>query len=248
MSFFFYLRTCGVVNSICLLAIAASRDNFEALSALGEYDGIDFNRVNLFGVSPLLAACQFGAINAVRFLTHFNVDQDETASIVNCRCVDINGFGCTAIAARYNRKEVVEYLCQIHNPDNDRGVDINQRAGEQKNTALHIAVRYECKETISTFLQMIPRDIDLGLRNSSGMTALHIAASAGYTDIVKAFVVALKDEIKDLDNVDNRGMTPLFYGKCYTLQYEQAYLYLRNVFVIGSHDFFQHLREDTKKL
>lgn len=197
--------------------VAASRDNLSALEALGENDDIDFNKENVHGISALLAACQYGAVNSVRFLTHFTKDEKE--SIINARAVDLKGFGCTALAARYNRKEVVEYLCQIHNPDNDLGVDINQRAEQGQNTALHIAVRYECKETISTFMQMIPREIDSHLRNNSGMTPLHIAASEGYTEIVKAFTVALKDEIKDLDRVDNKGTTPLFYGECFILTF-----------------------------
>ncbi len=161
--------------------------------------------------SALLAACHYGAVNSLRFLTHYSKDGEGPK--VNCKACDIQGFGCTALAARYNRKHIVEYLCQIHNPDSPLGVDINQPVSGGNNTALHIAVRYECKESIITFLQMIPRDINPYLRNSSGMNPLHIAANKGYTDIVKSFTVALKDEVKELDKVDNKGATPLFYGK-----------------------------------
>ena len=198
-------------NGTTAAIAAASRNNLKALEALGNSKATDFNKANKNGTTPLLAACRYGAVDAVRFLNHFPGDGDEP--VVDCTVQDGNGFGCAALAAKYNQFNVIQFLCQAHAPGKF-GVDINQQTREGRDTALHIAAWYGSRDTVRSFLEMIPRDCDEYARNRSGMTALHIASSRGKGDIVKEFVSALsKDDIAGLDTVDAIGMTPLFYGK-----------------------------------
>ena len=201
-------------------SIAASMDNLAVLEALGEAKDadVDFNQANEDGITPLLAACQYGSVECVRYLTHYMGHMGHASSstgkpIVNCKVQDKYGLGCTAVAAKHNNYEVVAYFCQINNPNIEVGVNINQVTRDEHNTALHVAAQYNSKEAAKSLLQMIPREIDPLRRNKRGMTALHIAASRGHTEIVKEFVISLRDGMKDLDTADSVGMTPLFYGE-----------------------------------
>jgi len=214
-------------------SVAASRDNLSVLEALGEAKDadVDFNQANKDGITPLLAACQYGSVECVRYLTHYmgHASSSTGQPIVNCRVQDSYGLGCTALAAKHDNHEVVTYFCQINNPSIEFGVNINQVTRDENNTALHVAAQHNSKEAAKSLLQMIPREIDPLRRNKRGMTALHIAASRGHAEIVKEFVTSLRDGMKDLDTADSVGMTPLFYGEECTLEWTVIFHWSQNV-------------------
>ncbi len=208
--------------------IAASRNNTEALEALAESSKTDFNQENVERkITPLLAACQSGCIESVRFLTQLTKtayavdeqcrkgdgdhDNECDVRVVNCRCQDSMGYGCAAIAAQYNQHEVIIYLCQIHDPDSG-GIDINQR-NIDGDSVIHVSVRYNRCSVVRALLEMIPRTCNIMALNNQGKTALHIAANRGFTQVVKEFVRCLPREIiTKFDVEDVFGMTPIFYG------------------------------------
>ncbi len=203
--------TCQGKKSAAI--IAASNNNLLALQALGESEKIDFNWADEKSLTPMLAACRNGCVDAVRFLTHYS--GNETQQSVNCSRQDLKGYGCASLAARYNHQEVVIFLSHVHNPDSKVGIDINQRNRYSDEIALHVAAEYNCREVVRSLLEMIPCYCDVGARNQHHMTALHIAASHGHVGIVTEFVSSVSTElISELDTHDQFGMTPLFYGEC----------------------------------
>ncbi len=193
--------------------IAASRNHTDALKGLSKSDDIDFNKANHHKITPLLAACQNGCLGAVRFLTHFTISDDHGFDIpvVNTQCQNSIGYGCASIAAKHNQHEVIIYLSQMHDPQNT-GIDVNQRSPEG-DTVIHVATRYNRHSVVKALLEMIPRTCNITQINKYGMNALHLAASHGYTIIVKEFIQCLSiEEIRECDVEDLYGMTPIFYA------------------------------------
>ena len=155
----------------------------------------------------ILGACRNGCLESVRFLTHFKPG-------VDCNHHDRKGYRCTTLAAYHNQFEVIQFLCQVHNPDDEFGVDINHRNLLDNESALHVAARCDCRESIRSLLEMIPCHCDISARNYDGLTALHVAAKEGNLGAVKEFIRSLsKDVAADLDTKDHCGLTPMFHGE-----------------------------------
>jgi ankyrin repeat protein len=208
--------------------IAACENNTDALTALAESELTDFNRRNENRSTPLLAACSFGSIDAVRYLTHLHSsssqklkeeegdDKSRVDLVVDCRCQNLKGDSCASVAVRYDRKDIVVYLCQIHDPDNESGIDINQQNIDGHgigDTALHLAVKLNRCSIVTAMIEMIPRTCNMMALNKQGMNALHIAAKMGFIQIVKQMMKCLSIEtMKEYDVLDVHGMTPLFYA------------------------------------
>mmetsp|Transcript_19589 Transcript_19589/g.29668 ORF Transcript_19589/g.29668 Transcript_19589/m.29668 type:complete len:796 (+) Transcript_19589:57-2444(+) len=192
--------------------IAASKNNVSALQALGENEDIDFNWASNDGRTPILAACCNGCVDAVKYLVHYN-GVNDWGHVVKLTRQDKKGYGCASLAARYNHQDVIQFLCQVNNPESKVGVNINQRNRYDDEIALHIAARHNCVEVVQSFVEMIPCDCDVGAKNQLRMTALHVAASKGHTGVVKEIVTSLPvNTLARFDYADKFSMTPLFYA------------------------------------
>lgn len=189
-------------NSAVLLA--SSKDCIEALQALAEHEKSDLDLANQDGLTPFLVACQSGSLNTARYL------------LDNCKTVDFsrqdkNGNGCTALAARYGREDIVAFLCQCHNKS--IGVDINQPNCIDGSTALHEAARHNNPNVVRVLLGVDPMICNVVAKDEQDMTALHIAALLGYNGVVREFVNTLPDHIlSQFDTEDKYGLTPLFHA------------------------------------
>jgi ankyrin repeat protein len=189
-------------NSAALLA--SSKDCVEALRALAEHENSDFDLANKDGVTPFLAACQCGSLNAVQYLLNSGKMMDFSRQ-------DKNGNGCTAVAARFGREELVAFLCQCHNKS--IGIDINQTNCIDRSTALHEATRHNYPNVVRILLEEDPMICDAAAKDDQDMTALHIAAMLGYNGVVREIVNALPtDVMSKFDTEDKHGLTPLFYA------------------------------------
>lgn len=187
--------------------VASSMDNLAALEVLGASDHVDFNKANKKGLTPFLASCQYGSLESVKFLMAFKNCEGENISAIDFSCRTKTGLGCVHLAAKFNRYEVMEFLCM----NGENGIDLNQATVEDRNTSLHIAALHDANETVKVLLQS--GIVDPLARNKFGLTALHIASSEGNTDVVAEMAKQIKDKMNELDTSDGLGMTPLFYGK-----------------------------------
>ncbi len=190
--------------------IAAARNNTEALEGLTT-SITDFNKKNDRDITPLLAACRSGSINSVRYLTNLR-KEGSNEQLVDCRCQNSLGYGCASVAVQHNQRDVIIYLCQIHDPDH--GVDINQKNSDKDgDIAIHVAVKFNRTSIVKSFLEMIPRTCDILAVNNLGMTALHMAANMGNSQIVNDLIQCLPLEaFVKFDVEDVFGMTPIFYA------------------------------------
>jgi uncharacterized protein len=189
-------------NSAALMA--SSQDCVAALRALAEHEKTDFDLANQDGLTPFLAACQCGSLNAVQFLIH-------NMKTIDFSRQDKNGNGCTALAARFGRAEIVAFLCQCYN--DAVGIDINQHNCNDRSTALHEAARHNYPDVVRVMLEMNPMSFDVTAKDDQDMNALHIAALLGYSAVVKEFVNVLPvHSMPQFDTEDKNGLTPLFHA------------------------------------
>lgn len=126
--------------------------------------GVDINSCNEFGMSALMVACDFGAMDVVRFLlTHGAVPDTQNE----------NGLTALMIAAARNDTETVAQLLKY-------GADYTMREKSGWN-ALMIACAEGAKDTV---VQLIKTGMDLNVRNDENDSALAIAMKSGAHDCV----------------------------------------------------------------
>lgn len=126
--------------------------------------GVDINSCNEFGMSALMVACDFGAMDVVRFLlTHGAVPDTQNE----------NGLTALMIAAARNDTEMVAMLLKY-------GADYTMREKSGWN-ALMIACAEGAKDTV---VQLIKTGMDLNVRNDENDSALTIAMKSGAHDCV----------------------------------------------------------------
>ncbi|MBQ2080887.1 MAG: ankyrin repeat domain-containing protein, partial [Treponema sp.] len=126
--------------------------------------GVDINSCNEFGMSALMVACDFGAMDVVRFLlTHGAVPDTQNE----------NGLTALMIAAARNDTEMVAMLLKY-------GADYTMREKSGWN-ALMIACAEGAKDTV---VQLIKTGMDLDVRNDENDSALTIAMKSGAHDCV----------------------------------------------------------------
>lgn len=124
------------------------------------------------------------------------------------------------IAVDYYQEGAVEFLIA-------RGADVNLLSREKRTPLHHTSLSscnyysigaYYCdikKElatknpALSCAKILVENGADVDARDSFGMTALHLAAICGNTDLVKYLV----EKNASIDVKDNEGSTPLYYAK-----------------------------------
>jgi len=192
--------------------IACTLNNIKAVQALEKSYSVDWNLGNEKGMNPLLASCQCGNLEVIKTLYKYN-SKLMCLSKVDFKVQDSEGLSCTALAAKYNRVDVISYLNQIHDPTSSYGVNINQQELQKGESALHVAVRYNHPNVVGAFLESTPCHCDATLRNLLDMTALHVAAGCNFSLVVREFVRCLPVEtFALLDVKDKSGKTPHFHA------------------------------------
>ena len=147
----------------------------------------------------LLEAVLRGRIYQVKFLLDNNVE--------NVNKTDENGQTCLMKAIflgdklSRTRSKLVKLL--LRNGTKVNIVDKNQK------TALMWASLLGKDELVGIILREAIVDLDLNVVDLDGNSALHLAATKGYINIVKMLVKALKRFGLDIDRKNFRGMTPM---------------------------------------
>src|SRR5262249_15184035 len=112
------------------------------------------------------------------------------------------GFTSLALAAHFGKLEVLKFLIS-------RGADVNSVSKHPMNvTALHAALFGRRNDAVNLLLasgaDVRPKRGGRGWPRS-GWTALHYAASLGYSDLASTFI----DHGASIDAVDDDGKTPV---------------------------------------
>lgn len=145
------------------LLAAAARNDFAAVEKLLK-EGANPNAKDEGNMQPLIFAVNFGSIEIVRLLLEAGADPN----------VSTEGSTMLATAAMNGYLRIAALLLEA-------GARVDERY-ENESTPLMNAVFMNHVSTVETILK---HDPDLPLENSHGMTALSIARSQGYTQLVE---------------------------------------------------------------
>ena len=167
-------------------------------------------------VQDLYAAIHSGSVEAVRAILTSNRE------LFN----EVDGFGGTALhtaaAAEHCNVELVELLLE-------HGVDVSNRVNCVRQTALHVAVRYDNVELVKLLLQ---HGFDVNKADGYGDTALHVAVESGNVELVE---LLLQHGVDVSNRVTCLGQTALHvavrYGK-----FELVKLLLQHGFDVNKAD------------
>ena len=200
------------------LAASIGQDNAVVLEQfINEVEDVNMN-LKTAGLTMLHIAAKSGAINCARLILDHQGDPNSVdykglltplhsvaSSTKNsaelCKILLSNGantnHGDTEsvihTAVRENNYEMVKYLVE------------NDVATEMAETSLHTAAENNCLEILKLLLEKVYTDIDLPNSQEGNETALHIAAEAGYEDVVKE----LLSNGANIRKVNNQHMTAL---------------------------------------
>jgi len=146
------------------LYIACREGYIQIVRLLLNVEGIDLNHSNNYGESAFWIACLKGHINIVKLL-------------LNHERVDINQASRSGITAFYlacfNRNlEIVKLLL------NNKTIDVNKADIGYNRTPLHNAC-HEGEIQLVEYILASGRDVNLGIKNRGGKTAIDIARETG---------------------------------------------------------------------
>ena len=163
-----------------LLLIACKNGHAEAVKLLLAQDGIEINKENSDGETPLFMACFYGHAEAVKLLlAHPGIDINIASS---------KGTTPLVMACQKGHVEAVKLL--LAHP----GIEIN-KASPDGFTPLHIACRsLATLENKMLFDVLLNNKADPALKNSEGKTALDIAFSHQNNAAIEALVLFAKDK------------------------------------------------------
>jgi len=206
--------TCNQNGSSAAI-IAASRNAVDALRALALDSETDFNAADKQGITPFLAACIHSSVEALQYLYEYRKGDEAVVDMSIC---DNSGFGCAALAARYNKPDVLRYISSLHRHD-DSGLvpNLNERVispdeddpvGFHLDPPIHIATKFNSIEAVDALLKS--PDCDVTARNVQGRTALHVAVERNHVDVVRCYANLSPEGFELLDTEDATGMTPLY--------------------------------------
>jgi ankyrin repeat protein len=171
-------------NGRTALMLAAKNGDIDRVEALLEA-GADVNRTNKNGGTPLMYAVLSGKLELVELLLNKGARMDHTAK---------NGWGALMVAVTKGYTDITSQLLSM-------GADANL-PDVYGWTPLMRAV-FEKRTKIVRILLADPRT-NPDLQGENGITALHIAASQGLTEIAQLLTAArARTDIKDHD-----GRTP----------------------------------------
>ncbi len=202
------------------LHYAAGRVHLEIIDLLINRNGIDLEKKDIHGRTPLHVAAQFGSIPAVQALIKvFNINakdkynrtplhlaiHGENLPIVeillnhktDINSSDIENTTPLHLAVNRGNKAIVKLLL-------DHGANLNAQ-DNFKEKPLSYAIM-QGNTPIAKLL--ISYEMDVNYQNTKGKTPLHSAAAKGFEPIVKA----LLDKKANVDTVDDNGWTPLHYA------------------------------------
>ena len=181
-----------------LLHEACARGSEEVVRALIEVPGVDADREDRFGVTPLFRASANGHVEVVRLL------QAEAPSGVDVnRAVHGESGSMTALggACWWAHSGVVEFLLGVP------GIEVNL-ANAEGETPLILAATTPFSDNVEVVRALLKAPgIDVNAATSAGTTALQRASEAGRVEVVKAL---LKVPGIDVNRANEDGKSALF--------------------------------------
>lgn len=174
------------------LTAASLGGQLEIVQVLVQAQGIDVNRRDGYGLTPLYYACGHGHLEIVQVLVR-----------VQEGGIDVNlpgGHGITPLhrASQGGYLKVVQVLLQV------KGIDVNRRDGFGL-TPLYYASSRGHLQVVQALLQV--RGIDASAAARDGRTPLYCACWHGHLQVVETL---LRVPDIDLNATDRQGWTPLY--------------------------------------
>ena len=155
------------VDGWTALEKASVRNQYNVIEILIEA-GVDPNREDEYGLSPLHMSCKDGHVNSADALMKYGARHDKT---------DKSGYTPLHHAAKSGQIEIVNILLK-------KGAD-PRRVCDQGNTPLHMASSSGHQEVVDI---IIASGVDPNKENVKGQTPLMVATRSGQTDVVRGFL------------------------------------------------------------
>ena len=171
------------------LSFAAQAGNYEVCAFLVE-SGADVNVRDALKGNPLLWASGLGNAKTVEFLLSKGAD---------AKIIDVNGMSALLWATNIGTPETVELLLAA-------GCDPNLVDTQTADSALHRASRRATSSKSITLL--LAANAQPNVRNKTGMTPLHAAASSGTAEKVQILLAGKADPMA----LDAKGWSALDYA------------------------------------
>jgi len=189
----FDIVNAKTVDGWTTLHIAVFNNQYEIAKCLLEH-GSNIN-AGKDEYTPLYIACQDGHFDIVKLLVEMGANIDKLS----------NGFTPIHIACQYGHIEIVDYLLS-------KGANVVvQNDIEGKFHLLHTAVNAE-ENSYEMIEFLLTKNFDVNVKNSRGMTPLHICAQYNKNEIAKYLINVGKADIECEDNDLN---TPLIIAARY---------------------------------
>ena len=172
-----------------MLFIACEHENKEVAELLIKY-GSEVNKVNFFGLTALIRACDLGTLEIVKLLLQYNASltiADAVCFLIEM-CLMQNGWSAIHFAARNGDVNVIQALL-------DSNKDVLFATTADGSTALHVAAHHDKVEACELLLNL---GANPNAQLKSGWTPLIVASYDGLPQVVSVLLdYGANPEIRD---------------------------------------------------